>query len=53
MGLKKELDNALEPAEIRYSGALEMAGVTRIELAASGVTGKKLSNFHKFKDIMP
>ena len=51
--LEKELDNALYAAEPRYSVAFGVAGVTRLELAASGVTGKKLSNFHKFKDIMP
>jgi hypothetical protein len=41
MGLEKELDNALEPAEPRVSGAFGVAGVTRLELAASGVTGRR------------
>jgi hypothetical protein len=39
--LEKGLENALEPAESRYSGAFLMAGVTRLELAASGVTGRR------------
>ena len=39
--LKKGLEDALEPAEARYSGAFLMAGVTRLELAASGVTGRR------------
>ena len=38
--LEKELDNALYAAEPRYSGAFGVAGVTRLELAASGVTGR-------------
>ena len=36
--LEKELDNALEPSEPLVSGAFGVAGVTRLELAASGVT---------------
>jgi hypothetical protein len=39
--LEKGLEDALEPAEARYSGAFLMAGVTRLELAASGVTGRR------------
>ena len=37
--LEKELEDALYTAEPRYSGAFGVAGVTRLELAASGVTG--------------
>jgi len=36
--LEKELEDALEPAEPLYSGLFGVAGVTRLELAASGVT---------------
>jgi hypothetical protein len=39
--LGKGLEDALEPAEAGYSGAFLMAGVTRLELAASGVTGRR------------
>jgi hypothetical protein len=39
--LEKELEEALEPAEPRVSGAFGVAGVTRLELAASGVTGRR------------
>ena len=36
--LEKELEDALEPAEPRVSRTFGVAGVTRLELAASGVT---------------
>jgi len=36
--LEKELDNALYAPELRVSEAFGVAGVTRLELAASGVT---------------
>ena len=39
--LDKELEDALEPAEPLYSGLFVVAGVTRLELAASGVTGRR------------
>ena len=39
--LEKELEDALEPAEPLYSGLFGVAGVTRLELAASGVTGRR------------
>ena len=39
--LEKMLEDALEPAEPRVSRAFGVAGVTRLELAASGVTGRR------------
>ncbi|MAV20163.1 MAG: hypothetical protein CL417_01320 [Acidimicrobiaceae bacterium] len=36
--LEKMLEDALEPAEPRVSRTFGVAGVTRLELAASGVT---------------
>ena len=37
--LEKELEDALEPAAPRVSRLFGVAGVTRLELAAAGVTG--------------
>ena len=39
--LEKELEDALEPSEPRDPGTFGVAGVTRLELAASGVTGRR------------
>ena len=39
--LEKGLEDALYTAEPRVSGAFGVAGVTRLELAASGVTGRR------------
>ena len=41
--LEKGLEDALYAAEHRYSGTFRVAGVTRLDLAASGVTGRRIS----------
>ena len=43
--LEKGLEDALEPAEPQVSRTFGVAGVTRLELAASGVTGSSSEFF--------